>query len=175
MFRELFTDTINEKLRIVKKSDGFDKRDVHITKVHKGEIEHSKMEMDPLLIGYIGDIKIIKSKHATEIRDGDKFDRSYNIDNEAFLDIFRKLFLKPKFRPRTKTAVVYKNLKGKWDLMIVNLTGKVLTIITVIKKNERAPFDAKASSKHKEQPNIIVEHTLNGQTIHKIEEFITIY
>jgi len=168
-----FTELFTEKLRIIKKAS--DNRDEHLTKSHQGEIDHSKMEMDPLFIGYIGDIKIIKSKHATEIRDGDKFDRSYNIDNEAFLNIFRKLFLKPKFRSKVKTAVIYKNNKGLYDLMVVELRNKVLTIITVIKKGERAPYDAKASSKHKDQPNVIVEQLLEGIKIHKIEETIIIY
>jgi len=172
-FKELFTENLDEGLRIVKHAE--DKRQILTKDVHDKEIEHAKSEMDPYQVGFIGDIKIIKSKHATEIRDGDKFDRSYNIDNEMFLDIFRKLFLKPTFRPKTKTAVVYKNKKKKWDLMVVELRNKVLTIITVIKKNERAPYDAKASSIHKGQPNIIVEKVLEGEAIHKIEEFITIY
>jgi len=174
MFKELFTeDKLDEGLRIVKHAE--DKRQDIIKDIHDKEIAHAKADMDPYQVGYIGEIKIMKSKHATEIRDQEKFSRSYNIDNETFLNIFRKLFLKPTFRPKTKTAVVYKNKKGKWDLMIVELRNKVLTIITVIKKDERAPYDAKASSKHKEQPNIIVEKVLDGITLHKIEEFITIY
>jgi len=172
MFKELFTeDKLDEGLRIVKHAE--DKRQAITKDIHDKEISHAKAEMDPYQVGYIGDIKIMKSKHATEIRDQDKFSRSYNIDNETFLNIFRKLFLKPTFRPKTKTAVVYKNKKGKWDVLICELRGKILTIITVIKKGERIPFSAKPS-KRDTQVNIIVEEKLNGIEIHKIEEWIII-
>ena len=160
MFKKLFT----EALRVVSKGD---KRDAHTVKVHKGEIDHAKKEMDPLQVGYIGDIKIMKSKHATEIRDQDSFSRDYNMDNDMFLSVFRKLFMKRTFKPNQKTSVVYRNKKRKFDVMVVELRGKTLTIITVIKKGERAPYDAKQSSREG-QVNIIVEkikHTIENEII----------
>jgi len=157
MFRELFKEALRIKQKASQKPD---KRQNIMRDIHDKEV-------DDYLIGEIGDITIKKSKHSKEIRDGDFASRDSGVANDLLLSVFRKLFLKPEFRPRKKYAVVFKNAKGKWDLMVVELNRKELTIITIIKKNARTPYDAKAS-KRDTQENIIVENMV-------IEEYIIIH
>jgi len=144
MYRELFT----EALRIKKKASS-DNRQKHIDDIHQKEI-------DDHLVGIIGDINVIKTHHTKEVRTGDSRSRDDGVANDLLLNVFRKLFLKPTFKPREKYAVVYKNTKKKWDVMVVELRNKVLSIITIIKKNARTPYDAKQSTRSS-QKNIIVE------------------
>ncbi len=161
-FIKIFTEALRIKAKVQP-----DKRQGLTKVVHDIEIKKSKKEMDPLVVGYIGDIKVYKAKHAAEIRDGDSFTRDFNITNDYILTVLKKLINKPTFKPRKKTAVVYKNLKNKYDVMIVDLRGNVLTIITIIKKNKKRPYEAMQSNRQG-QVDIIIE----GKALVIEQEFI---
>jgi len=156
-FKELFQEALRIKQKASSKPD---KRQNIMKDIHDKEV-------DDYLVGEIGDITIKKSRHSKEIRDGDFAGRDAGIANDLLLSVFRKLFMKPEFRPRKRYAIVFKNAKGKWDLMVVELNKKELTIITIIKKNATSPFLAKAS-KRDTQENLIIENFI-------IEDFIVIY
>jgi len=148
-FKELFQEALRIKQKASSKPD---KRQNIMKDIHDKEV-------DEYLVGEVGDITIKKSRHSKEIRDGDFAGRDSGIANDLLLSVFRKLFLKPEFRPRKRYAISFLNSKNKWDLMIVELNKKELTIITIIKKNARTPYDAKAS-KRDSQIDIIIENVI---------------
>ena len=153
----ILNEALTEALKIVKK--GFDKPDKRqdITKdIHNKEIDTAKKDMDPYVVGNANGVLVKKSMHAHEVRDGQSKPRDYGMDNDYILDLAKKVMAKPLFKKNEKTLVIYRNKKGKYDKMVVELEGRVFKIITIIQGNKRQPYDYMRGI-HSKSKHVLVE------------------
>ena len=132
---------INETLRIVKK-----KAD--------NQMPDSKK---PYIVGNINGILIKKTRHAHENRDYEFHPRDYGLTNDDILTIFNKALKKPSFKKNIKTMIVYRNKKGKYDVIVAEWKGHFIDIITIMQKNKRSPYEY-FTPKHGDEARTIVEH-----------------
>lgn len=148
-----------EALRIVKRASkqGKDDREVHKAVAHSAEIE--KQDTDELFVANINGILVVKSRHMKQVRGGEKNARDAYFDNDYMAKVFKKLFLKPTFRPG-KSQVAFRNKNGKYDLMAIHYEPKFRTIkiITFIKKNQSRAFDTYSTNRdYKNDAKVMVE------------------
>ena len=147
-----------EALKFVKraKEQGKDDREYHKATSHADDIDK---EAEDLFVANMNGTLIVKSRHMKEIRDGQKNARDADWDNDYMIKVFKKLFLKPTFRPG-KSMVAFRNKKGKYDLLAINYDArfKTLKVITYIKKNRRGGFEAFSTNRdYDKNPKIVIE------------------
>lgn len=148
-----------EALKFVKRAkvQGADDREYHKAVAH--DIEVGKSDEEDLFIANMNGTLIVKSRHMKEIRDGQKNARDADWDNDYMKKVFKKLFLKPAFRPG-KSMVAFRNKKGKYDLIAINYDArfKTLKVITYIKKGRRGGYDAFSTNReYDKNPKIVIE------------------
>lgn len=147
-----------EALKFVKRSkdQGKDDREYHKATTHADDIDK---EAEDLFVANMNGTLIVKSRHMKEIRDGQKNARDADWDNDYMIKVFKKLFLKPAFRPG-KSMVAFRNKKGKYDLIAINYDArfKTLKVITYIKKGRRGGYEAFSTNRdYDKNPKIVIE------------------
>jgi len=168
-----------EAIKFVKraKDQGKDDREFNKALAHKDEIE----DADGVFVANLNGTLIVKSHHMKEIRDGEKQARDADWDNPYMIKVFKKLFLKPAFRPG-KSMVAFRNKKGKYDLLAINYDArfKTLKVITYIKKGRRGGYDAFSTNReYDKNPKIVIEALeqfgISEQLALELSEYTTFY
>ena len=146
-FRQI-AEGITEALKIVKK-----KEDKPTTQPQQKKTKKPK----GTLVGTVQDAKVYKTFHSTQIRNGDKKPRDYGIKDALILKRLDKMLADKDFHKNTKTIVIYKNSKARYDLMVVIKEYGVINIITFIQGREKDPYNYFTKSRQQED-KIIVEN-----------------
>lgn len=142
-----------EALRIVQKASD---RQKSTDKIHNKEIKDTEISFSTDIIGKVNGKTVKKTKHMSQVRDGETLPRDHGISNDEILEVIEKVLKKPTFKKNTKTMVTYKNKKGKYNLLVLTLEGNLISLITVIKGNYKSPYDY-FTPKHKDALKIIIE------------------
>lgn len=155
------TAALIEALKIVKKkADNREEIKTDIAKKEIGQAKRKPTGYDPRKSpGYVGDVNglpVVKSKHSQEIRAGEKKSRDRNIKDELILKVLNKMMATGEFKPNVATMLIYKNTKGRFDLMVVKQEKGSIVIITFIQERKKDPYDY-FTNKRSRDKKIIVE------------------
>jgi len=142
-----------EKLRIVKKSS---QKSKETNKHHQSDMDSAKKDFESSVIGKVKGKTVKKSRHMSQVRDGDTLPRDHGVSNEDILEIVEKALNHPNYKHREKLMVVYKNKKGRYDLLVMSVQRNLITLITIIRENKRMPVDY-FTPKHKDRVKLVVE------------------
>lgn len=116
MFVELFM--IIEALKIVKK--GSEVSDLAGTK----------------LVGKFQNKDVFRTVHSSEVRK-DK-ERDYGLYNKDYIDILKKSCTE-KLKSGEIYNIMYKNSKGKYDMIVLGVNDTTITIITILQQDRLSP------------------------------------
>lgn len=146
------TIALLEGLKIVKKQSDDNKETKQPTKKKSGYDPRK----NPLYVGDVNGLPVVKSKHTQEIRPGEKKPRDRNIKDELILKVLNKMMATGEFKPNNNTMLIYKNTKGRYDLLVVKQEGSTLLIITFIQERKKDPYDYFTNKRSRDQ-KIVVE------------------
>lgn len=140
-------------------------QEINVSRILKKDISDmipKTTPTNPLFVGNANGFKVYKSNHSTEKRDSKE--RDHGIKNELIIRVLEKA-LKKGLKENSRTMLVYKNTKGRYDLMVVSKNNNSITIITFIQERKKQPEEY-FTPKHKKDNKMILEST---ETIHIIE------
>lgn len=125
-FKEIL---LSEALKIVKKSGSI----TPITPQNKS----IEKKID---ISYFDTVKIVRTSHTKEIRNGELVPRDEGLRDAVILKTVKKAW-KKGLKPNTKTIITYKNKKKKYDMIVVDWqkSQNKLILVTTIQDNNKFP------------------------------------
>lgn len=168
-----------EALKIVKKKT--DSRDDIKTDIANKEISQAKKKKSgydprksPLYVGDVNGLPVIKSKHTQEIRAGEKKSRDRNIKDELILKVLNKMMVTGEFKPNVSTMLIYKNTKGRYDLLVVKQEKGVLLIITFIQERKKDPYDYFTNKRSRDQKIVVEEEEFEIELEEDLQDIIVL-
>lgn len=152
-FRELL---LLEALRIVKKKSD---QPMETTIPTEPVIQKLSKSEEKRLVGEPNEIPntfIIKSTHATEVRQGERFPRDYRVRDAVIVRTLKKAHKKGFNQKSGISMITYKNKDKKYDVMVCHWIKNKIIIITMIQAGKESPNQF-FSGKHKNKTRFMVE------------------
>jgi hypothetical protein len=151
-FREI---AIEEALKIVKKGDS----SMKIKKPLQRDRESKDNFIPKIDISYFDKVKIIKSKHIEEIRDGELLPRDEGLRDAVIIRVIKKAW--KKGLSYGKTMITYKNKKKKYDMLVIDWKKNqdIIILVTSIQDSKKSPKQY-FGPKHKDDNQIMTEAEL---------------
>lgn len=162
-----------EALKIVKRADRTDPYAGNAAQEPKKKKSGYDPRKSPLYVGDVNGLPVVKSKHTQEIRAGEKKSRDRNIKDELILKVLNKMMATGEFKPNVATMLIYKNTKGRFDLLVVKQEGNTLVIITFIQERKKDPYDY-FTNKRSRDKKIVVESEFEIELDEELGDIIII-
>jgi hypothetical protein len=87
-------------------------------------------------VGKFQNKDVVRTVHSSEVRK-DK-ERDYGLDNTDYINILKKSCTE-KLKSGEIYNIMYKNSKGKYDMIVLGFNDKTITIITVLQQDRLSP------------------------------------
>ena len=88
------------------------------------------------LVGKFQNKDVVRTVHSSEVRK-DK-ERDYGLDNKDYIDILKKSCTE-KLKSGEIYNIMYKNSKGKYDMIVLGVNDTTITIITILQQDRLSP------------------------------------
>jgi len=154
-FKEI---ALEEALRIVKKNQPVTPQNT--------PRETKKPFSAKIDVSYFDSVKIIRTKHTKEVRDGELNARDNGLRDATILKAIKKAW-KKGLEPGVKTMITYKNKKKKYDMIVIEWqkSQNKIILVTSIQDSYKTPKQYFTPS-HKNDAKIMTE----SFTIIELEE-----
>jgi hypothetical protein len=87
-------------------------------------------------VGKFQNKDVVRTVHSSEVRK-DK-ERDYGLDNTDYINILKKSCTE-KLKSGEIYNIMYKNSKGKYDMIVLGVNDTTITIITVLQQDRLSP------------------------------------
>lgn len=88
------------------------------------------------LVGKFQNKDVVRTVHSSEVRK-DK-ERDYGLYNKDYIDILKKSCTE-KLKSGEIYNIMYKNSKGKYDMIVLGVSDVKITIITILQQDRLSP------------------------------------
>ncbi len=88
------------------------------------------------LVGKFQNKNVVRTVHSSEVRK-DK-ERDYGLYNKDYIDILKKSCTE-KLKSGEIYNIMYKNSKGKYDMIVLGVNDTTITIITILQQDRLSP------------------------------------